>query len=201
MSLPKSRMPLAKTLSRPGRSGTPSPGVEVRVLDAEGRPVPDGTQGVLWVKTPSAAVGYWKRLDHSRRTFVGDWFRTGDVYVRDADGFYTHCGREDDFFKVAGQWVVPADVEAAMLKHPGVLEAVVVGAADASGLIKTFVFVIPRDEAADPEGLAAELRQLAESSLPAHERPREIRVVRELPRTDTGKLKRFLLKEEVEGRR
>jgi acyl-coenzyme A synthetase/AMP-(fatty) acid ligase len=77
----------------------------------------------------------------------------------------------------------------------------VVGAADASGLIKTFVFVIPRDEATDPEGLAAELRQLAESSLPAHERPREIRVVRELPRTDTGKLKRFLLKEEVEGRR
>ena len=138
---------------------------------------------MLWVKTPSAAVGYWKRLDHSRRTFVGDWFRTGDVYVRDADGFYTHCGREDDFFKVAGQWVVPADVEAAMLKHPGVLEAVVVGAEDASGLIKTFVFVIPRDEAADPEGLAAELRQLAESSLPAHERPREIRVVRELPRT------------------
>jgi benzoate-CoA ligase family protein len=188
-------------LSRPGRSGTPSPGVEVRVLDAEGRPVPDGTQGVLWVKTPSAAVGYWKRLDHSRRTFVGDWFRTGDVYVRDADGFYTHCGREDDFFKVAGQWVVPADVEAAMLKHSGVLEAVVVGAEDASGLMKTFVFVIPRDEAADPEGLAAELRQLAESSLPAHERPREIRVVRELPRTDTGKLKRFLLKQEVEGGR
>ncbi len=175
--------------------------MEVRLLDAQGQSVPDGTQGVLWVKTPSAALGYWKRLDHSRRTFVGDWFRTGDVYVRDADGFYTHCGREDDFFKVAGQWVVPAEVEAAMLKHPAVLEAGVVGAEEASGLIKTFVFVVPRDGATDATALAAELKRLAESSLPAHQRPREIRVVSELPRTATGKLQRFRLKEEVEAHR
>ena len=187
--------------SRAGCSGTPSPGVEVRLLDAQGQPVPDGSQGVLWVKTPSAAMGYWKRLDHSRRTFVGDWFRTGDVYVRDADGFYTHCGREDDFFKVAGQWVVPADVEAAMLKHPAVLEAGVVGAEEASGLIKTFVFVVPRDDKTDAESLTAELTRLAEISLPAHQRPREIRIVRELPRTATGKLQRFRLKEDVEARR
>lgn len=187
--------------SRAGCSGTPSPGVEVRLLDAQDQPVPDGTQGVLWVKTPSAATGYWKRLDHSRRTFVGDWFRTGDVYVRDAEGFYTHCGREDDFFKVAGQWVVPAEVEAAMLKHPAVLEAGVVGAAEPSGLIKTFVFVVPRDGAADATALAAELGRLAESSLPTHQRPREIRVVSELPRTATGKLQRYRLKEAVETHR
>ena len=186
--------------SRPGCSGTPSPGVEVRVLDPDGKPVPDGTQGVLWVKTPSAAMGYWKRLDHSRRTFVGDWFRTGDVYVRDADGFYTHCGREDDFFKVAGQWVVPADVEAAMLKHPAVLEAAVVGAEEASGLVKTFVFVVPKNGGPDAKELTEELRRLAETSLPPHQRPREIRVVRELPRTDTGKLQRFRLKAEVEAK-
>jgi len=187
--------------SRPGCSGTPSPGVEVRLLDAQGQPVSDGTQGVLWVKTPSAATGYWKRLEHSRRAFVGEWFRTGDVYVRDADGFYTHCGREDDFFKVAGQWVVPAEVEAAMLKHPAVLEAGVVGAEEASGLIKTFVFVVPRDGTTDAGALTAELKRLAESSLPAHQRPREIRVVRELPRTATGKLQRFRLKEDVEAHR
>ena len=185
--------------SRAGSSGIPSPGVEVRLLDAQGQPVPDGTQGVLWVKTPSAATGYWKRLEHSRRTFVGDWFRTGDAYVRDADGFYTHCGREDDFFKVAGQWVVPAEVEAAMLKHPAVLEAGVVGAEEASGLIKTFAFVVPREETADAGALTAELKRLAESSLPPHQRPREIRVVRELPRTATGKLQRFRLKEDVEA--
>jgi benzoate-CoA ligase family protein len=187
--------------SRAGCSGTPSPGVEVRLLDAQGQPVPDGTQGVLWVKTPSAATGYWKRLDHSRRTFVGDWFKTGDVYLRDADGFYTHCGREDDFFKVAGQWVMPAEVEAVMLKHPAVLEAGVVGAEEASGLIKTFVFVVPRDENTDAGTLSAELKRLAESALPPHQRPREIRIVRELPRTDTGKLKRFRLKEDVESHR
>jgi benzoate-CoA ligase family protein len=187
-------------LSRAGCSGTPSPGVEIRLLDTQGQPVPDGSQGVLWVKTPSAATGYWKRLDHTRRTFVGEWFRTGDVYVRDADGFYTHCGREDDFFKVAGQWVFPAQVEAAMLKHPGVLEAGVVGAEDAGGLIKTFAFVVPRDGGADTDRLAAELRRLAESSLPSHQRPREIRFVRELPRTATGKLQRFRLKGDVETR-
>jgi len=187
--------------SRAGCSGTPAPGVEVRLLDGQGQPVPDGSQGVLWVKTPSAAMGYWKRLDHSRRTFVGDWFRTGDVYVRDADGFYTHFGREDDFFKVAGQWVVPGDVEAAMLKHPAVLEAGVVGAEEASGLVKTFAFVVPRDEKTDADSLAAELKRLAESALPAHQRPREIRIVRELPRTATGKLQRFRLKEDVEAGR
>lgn len=187
--------------SRAGCSGTPSPGVEVRLLDTQGQPVSDGTQGVLWVKTPSAATGYWKRLDHSRRTFVGDWFRTGDIYTRDADGFYTHCGREDDFFKVAGQWVMPAEVEAAMLKHPAVLEAGVVGAEEASGLIKTFVFIVPRDAKTDAGTLSAELERLAESSLAAHQRPREIRVVRELPRTATGKLQRFRLKEDVEAHR
>src|SRR5438876_561952 len=135
--------------SRAGSTGTPVDGTEVKLLDAAGEPVADGAQGVLWAKTPSTAAGYWKRLDHSRRTFVGDWFRTGDVYTRDADGFYTHCGREDDFFKVAGQWVVPADVEAALMQHPAVLEAGVVGAEEASGLVKPFVFVVPRDPGAE----------------------------------------------------
>jgi acyl-coenzyme A synthetase/AMP-(fatty) acid ligase len=88
--------------SRPGSSGEPVPGTEARILDAEGRPVPDGQEGVLWVRTPSQAAGYWQRLDHSRRTFVGDWFRTGDVYRREADGGLVHCGREDEFFNVAG---------------------------------------------------------------------------------------------------
>jgi benzoate-CoA ligase family protein len=187
--------------SRAGSSGTPSPGVEVRLLDPQQRPVAEGAQGVLWVKTPSAAAGYWQRPDHSRRTFVDEWFRTGDIYVRDADGFYTHCGREDDFFKVAGQWVVPADVEAALMKHPAVLEAGVVGAAEASGLVKPFVFVVPRDPATEPVGLRSELMLLAERTLPSHQRPRDIRVVTELPRTDTGKLQRFKLKEAVETNR
>ena len=183
---------------RAGSTGTPVDGTEIKLLDAAGKPVADGEQGVLWAKTPSTAAGYWKRLDHSRRTFVGDWFRTGDVYVRDADGFYTHCGREDDFFKVAGQWVVPGDVEAALMKHPAVLEAGVVGAAEASGLVKPFVFVVPRDAATEPGAFRSELMRLAEQTLPSHERPRDIRIVSELPRTATGKLQRFKLKEIVE---
>ena len=180
---------------RAGSTGTPVDGTEIKLLDAAGKPVADGEQGVLWAKTPSTAAGYWKRLDHSRRTFVGDWFRTGDVYVRDADGFYTHCGREDDFFKVAGQWVVPGDVEAALMKHPAVLEAGVVGAEEASGLVKSFVFVVPRDAATEPGELRSELMRLAEQTLPSHQRPRDIRIVTELPRTATGKLQRFKLKE------
>jgi benzoate-CoA ligase family protein len=182
---------------RAGSTGTPVDGTEIKLLDAAGQPVADGEQGVLWAKTPSTAAGYWKRLDHTRRIFVGDWFRTGDVYVRDTDGFLTHCGREDDFFKVAGQWVAPGEVEAALMKHPGVLEAGVVGAAEASGLIKPFVFIVPRDATVEAAALQLELMRHAERLLPSHQRPREIRIVAELPRTATGKLQRFKLKEYV----
>ena len=186
--------------SRPGSTGTPVPGTEARLLDAEGRPVPDGEQGVLWVRTPSAAAGYWRRLDHSRRAFVGEWFRTGDVYHRDADGFYVHCGREDDSFKVAGMWVVPGDVEAAALGHPGVSEAGVVGAEGPSGLVKPFLFVVPREGGAAPTDLEAGLRRRLEEELPAHQRPQAIVVVSELPRTATGKLQRFKLREDARRR-
>jgi benzoate-CoA ligase family protein len=182
---------------RAGTTGTTVSGSEIKLLDAAGQPVADGEQGVLWAKTPSTAAAYWKSLDHSRRTFVGDWFRTGDVYVRDADGYLTHCGREDDFFKVAGQWVAPGDVEAVLMKHPDVLEVGVVGAAEASGLIKPFVFIVPRDATVEAAELQVELMRHAERLLPSHQRPREIRIVAELPRTATGKLQRFKLKEYV----
>ena len=181
--------------SRAGSSGEPVPGTEARILDAEGRPVPEGEEGVLWVRTPSQAAGYWQRLDHSRRTFVGDWFRTGDVYRREADGGHVHCGREDDFFKVAGQWVAPAAIESVLLRHPGVLDGGVVGAEEAGGLTKPFVFVVPRDPAAEPEALRADVRRFLEGALAPHQRPREIRVLSELPRTATGKLQRFRLRE------
>ncbi|MGH7316666.1 MAG: benzoate-CoA ligase family protein [Candidatus Rokuibacteriota bacterium] len=187
--------------SRPGSSGEPVPGTEARILDTQGQPVPDGQEGVLWVRTPSQAAGYWQRLDHSRRTFVGEWFRTGDVYRREADGGHVHCGREDDFFKVAGQWVAPGEVESVLLRHPGVLDGGVVGAEEAGGLIKPFVFVVPRDPAAAPEALRADVRRYLEGALPPHQRPREISIVSELPRTATGKLQRFRLRELCKGAR
>jgi len=181
--------------SRAGTSGLPVPGTEARLLDPEGHPVADGEEGVLWVRTPSQAAQYYQRLDHSRRTFVGEWFRTGDVYRCDPDGYHVHCGREDDFFKVAGQWVAPAEVESVLLRHPGVLDGGVVGAPEAGGLIKPFAFVVPRDPAGSPEALEADVRGYLEAALAPHQRPRAIRVVSELPRTATGKLQRFRLRE------
>jgi benzoate-CoA ligase len=185
--------------SRPGSSGLPVPGTEAKILDAQGQPVPEGEEGVLWVRTPSLAAGYWRRLDHTRRTFVGDWFRTGDVYRREADGVHVHCGREDDFFKVAGQWVAPADVESVLLRHPAVLDAGVVGAPEAGGLIKPFVFVVPREPSLAPDALREDVRRFLDGALPPHQRPREIRIVSELPRTATGKLQRFRLRELAEA--
>ena len=183
--------------SRPGSTGTPVPGTEVRLLDAGGHEVREGEEGILHVKTGSASPAYWNRLDRSRATFIGAWFRTGDVYRRDADGFYYHCGREDDFFKVAGLWVAPAEVETVLLSHPGVAEAGVVGGEEPSGLVKPFAFVVPKDEAKPTDELVAELTALAESNLAPHQRPRKILVVPELPRTATGKLQRFVLKERI----
>ena len=183
--------------SRAGSAGQPVPGTEVRLLDAEGRAVPEGEPGVLHVRTSSACTGYWNRLDVSRRAFVGEWFRTGDVLTRDADGFHYHDGRDDERFKVAGQWVAPGEVEAVLRSHPDVLEVGVVGAVDHGGLVKAVAFVVPRapDHA---EGLAEALVAHAAAKLPTHQRPRQIRVVSELPRTVTGKLQRYVLREWAE---
>ena len=180
--------------SRPGSTGRPVPGVEARIVDAEGRDAEAEREGVLWVKAPSAAAGYWARPEQSARTFDGQWFRTGDVCVRDADGYYYHRGREDDFFKVAGQWVSPGRVESALLEHPAVADAGVAGAEDTAGLVKPFAFVVPRAAGAGSPALKSELLGLLERRLAPHERPRDLLIVPELPRTATGKLQRYKLR-------
>jgi benzoate-CoA ligase family protein len=182
--------------SRAGSAGEPVPGTEVRLLDAADRPVADDTPGVLHVRTPSAAAGYWNRPDLSARAFRGEWFRTGDLMTRDADGFYYYAGREDEMFKVAGQWVAPADVEAALLSHPDVVDAGVVGAAVGGGLVKPVAFVVPREGAG--AGLIEALAAHAAAELPAFQRPKRIHLVDELPRTATGKLQRFVLRARAE---
>lgn len=178
-----------------GSSGVPIPGTDARILDAEGREVPTGEQGVLWVRSPSAAIGYWRRLEATRQIFVGDRYCTRDVYHRDEDGFYFYHGREDDFFKVAAQWVIPTNVEKTLLAHPAVLEAAVVGAEDRMGLVKAVAFVVPKDSQADRAALAREVALAAVRALSPHERPRRVIVTTELPRTATGKLQRFKLHE------
>jgi benzoate-CoA ligase family protein len=184
--------------SRPGSAGTLVPGTEARLLDSEGRAVADGEPGVLHLRTPSVSPAYWNRLDLSRRAFVGEWFRTGDVMTRDADGFYHHAGRDDEMFKVAGMWVAPADVEAALLAHPAVADAGVVGAPAEGGLVKPVAFVVARPTGAEPEALTEELATHVADKLPSHQIPRRIRVVEELPRTVTGKLQRYVLREWAE---
>ena len=183
--------------SRAGSAGVPVPGTEVRLLDVEGRPVAGGEPGVLHVRTPSASPAYWNRLDLSRRAFIGEWFRTGDVMTRDADGFYYHAGRDDELFKVAGMWVSPGDLESVLLSHPGVADAGVVGAAAEAGLLKPVAFVVSRG-GMEPEALAEELGDYVGVKVPSHQRPRRIRVVEELPRTVTGKLQRYVLREWAE---
>jgi 4-hydroxybenzoate-CoA ligase/benzoate-CoA ligase len=184
--------------SRAGSAGQPVPGTEVRLLDDAGRAVVDGAAGVLHVRTPSVSVGYWNRLDASRHAFVGEWFRTGDLLTRDADGFYYHDGRDDERFKVAGLWVTPAEVEAALGSHPDVVDTGVVGAISDAGLVKTVAFVVPRLGHAEP--LAAALAAHVETRLPSHQRPHQIHLVDELPRTVTGKLRRYVLRERAEHR-
>jgi len=183
--------------SRAGSAGTPVPGTDVRLLDADGQPAGADEAGVLHVRTPSASAGYWNRPDDSRGAFAGGWFRTGDVLTRGADGFYRHEGRADDFFKVAGQWVRPAEVEDVLLAHPGVAEAAVVGVPGSGGLVKAFAFVVPKN-GAPAERLVRELTALADERLAAHQRPQRITLVDELPRTTNGKVQRSVLKDCIE---
>ncbi len=181
--------------SRAGSCGMPVSGSEVRLVGSEGEDVGGDTPGVLHVRTPSASTRYWNRAEATRRAFAGGWFRTGDVYTRDADGFYYHRGREDDLFKVAGMWVSPGDIENVLLSHPAVVDVGVVGAPDASGLVKAFAFVVAKPEAS--AGVGEELRRLAAAKLATHAQPRAIVLVDALPRTATGKLQRFALRERV----
>jgi benzoate-CoA ligase family protein len=178
---------------RPGSSGIPVTGYEVAIRDEFGQPVADGTPGDLYLKAPSAALGYWCRTDVTRKVFQGEWMRTGDVYVRSADGFYSCLGRSSDMIKAGGIWVSPAEVESRLLEHPCVAQAAVVGLADAEGLETPVACVVPaRGEAAVG---AAELVAFCKDGMAAFKRPREVLFVDSLPTTATGKLRRFAVRE------
>ena len=132
---------------RYGTTGVAVPGYELRIVDDKGAEVADGELGELLVRGPTAAEGYWNQREKTRRTFEGEWTRTGDNYVRDADGMYRYCGRNDDMFKVSGLWVSPFDVESALISHPAVLEAAVVSKEDGDGLLRPKAFITLKDDA------------------------------------------------------
>ena len=177
-----------------GTSGRPVPGYRVRLVDEHGVDVADGEIGELLVDAPSAGEGYWNQRSKSRHTFEGRWTRTGDKYVRDAEGRYTYCGRADDMFKVSGIWVSPFEVESALVTHPAVLEAAVVPQGDADGLLKPKAFVVlrPGERGAD---LCESLKEHVKTSVGPWKYPRWIEIVDALPKTATGKIQRFKLRE------
>jgi 4-hydroxybenzoate-CoA ligase len=176
-----------------GTSGRPVPGYRVRLVNEAGGEAPDGEVGELLVDAPSAGEGYWNQRSKSRQTFEGHWTRTGDKYTRDADGRYTFCGRSDDMFKVSGIWVSPFEVESALITHPAVLEAAVVPEADPDGLLKPKAFVVLR-AGANADGLHEALKEHVKQKIGVWKYPRWIDVVDSLPKTATGKIQRFKLR-------
>jgi len=179
---------------RYGTSGRAVPGYELRLLDEQSREVAEGEVGELFVNGPSAAEGYWNQRDKSRSTFGGAWMRTGDKFVRDREGRYTYCGRADDMFKVSGAWVSPFEVESALVSHPAVLEAAVIPHADADGLLKPKAYVVLKNAQTLGE-LDAALREHVKSAVGPWKYPRWIEVLDALPKTATGKIQRFKLRE------
>jgi len=180
---------------RPGTSGMPVPGYETKLLDDAGAEVtaPD-TPGYLHVRGPSIATGYWQRPEATSLAFLGDWLRTGDVYTRSADGYWTFLGRNNDMIKASGIWVSPAEVESVLIEHPDVLEAAVVGARDDAGLETTVAFVVPRaGHTIDAAAIDAHCR----SRMATFKRPRRLVVLDELPKTATGKIQRYALRERL----
>jgi len=179
-----------------GTSGVPLDGYELKLVDEQDREVGDDEIGELWVRGESAGAGYWNQREKTRRTFIGDWMRTGDKYVRRSDGVYTYCGRTDDMFKVSGIWVSPFEVEAALISHPLVLEAAVVPAADGNGLIKPKAYVVLKDYHDNDGGrtLYEELKVHVKRTIGAWKYPRWIEFVDSLPKTATGKIQRFMLR-------
>jgi 4-hydroxybenzoate-CoA ligase len=185
---------------RYGSTGKPVPGYDVKIVDENGHELGDEEVGELVVRGPSAGDGYWNQRAKSRRTFAGEWTYTGDKYRRDRDGYYYYCGRTDDMFKVSGMWVSPFDVEAALVSHEAVLEAAVIGKQDADGLTKPKAFIVLKNGYAADERLLETLKLHVKERAGPWKYPRWIDIRPDLPRTATGKIQRFKLRDEEAGR-
>jgi len=180
---------------RYGTTGVPVPGYDVELRGEDGKPVADGEVGDLYIRGPSAALMYWTNHAKSRATFQGEWTRSGDKYARGEDGRYVYAGRADDMLKVSGIYVSPFEVEAALVQHPAVLEAAVIGRQDADGLTKTKAFVVLKTGHAPGPALEETLKAFVKDKLAPYKYPRYLEFIDELPKTATGKIQRFRLRE------
>jgi len=184
---------------RYGTSGIAVPGYDLRIVEEHGSDLPDGKVGELLVRGLSAADGYWNQREKSRSTFRGEWTATGDKYIRDAEGWYRYQGRADAMFKVSGIWVSPFEVEAALMSHPAVQEAAVIGRMDEDGLTKPMAFIVLKDSGVDAAALHEELLAHVKATASPWKYPRWIEVVEDLPKTTAGKIQRFRLRTSVTG--
>ncbi len=179
----------------PGSSGTAVPGYEVKTVDDDGRPVPDGEIGNLWVKGDSSSPFYWNKHEQTKFAMRGEWFVSGDKYRRDEAGDYWYSGRSDDMLKAGGIWVSPVEVENTLIEHPAVLEAGVVGRDDDDGLVKPKAFVVLAEGHEGSDALAEDLTDFVREKIAAYKRPRWYEFIDSLPKTATGKIQRFKLRE------
>ncbi len=179
---------------RPGSTGKPVPGYELKLMDEDGREVPQGEIGTLMVRGDSAAQFYWRRREKTRKTMQGEWINTGDKYYVDKEGYYWCAGRSDDMLKVGGIWVSPVEVENCLVEHRAVLESAIVGRKDDQGLIKPKAFVVLREGISPSEALAEELKEWVQERLAKYKYPRWIDFIPELPKSATGKIQRFRLR-------
>ena len=177
---------------RYGTTGKPVPGYEIALRGDDGRAVPAGEMGDLYIRGPSAALMYWNNREKSRDTFQGAWTKAGDKYTCDADGYYTYAGRNDDMLKVSGIYVSPFEVEATLIRHPAILEAAVIGKSDNDGLVKTKAFVVLKPG----QTLTQEqVKAFCQTHLAPYKYPRFVEFINELPKTATGKVQRFKLRD------
>jgi len=185
--------------TRPGSSGRPVPGYEARIVDEQGEEVEPGVAGRLLMRGDSAARAYWNNPEKTAATMLpGGWLNTGDTYVRDPDGYFFYQGRSDDMMKVGGIWTSPFEIEAKLIEHPQVLEAAVVARADDAGLVKPEAWIVLTDPAQAGDELVAELKELCKRGLAPYKYPRWWHFVTELPKTATGKIQRFRLRDRAD---
>lgn len=182
---------------RPGSSGQIIPGYEAKIVDENNHTVASGEIGSLLVKADSTCAFYWNKHERTKEMIEGHWIRTGDKYYQDADGYFWYAGRSDDMLKCSGAWVSPVEIESALIEHPAVQEAAVVGKKDSDELIKPAACVVLKDNMEGTPELARELQEFVVNRLPVFKRPRWIEFFPELPKTATGKLQRYKLRQQL----
>jgi len=181
--------------SKPNSTGKIVPGYEAKIVDPDGNELPDGESGILWIKGESTASQYWNKHEKTKGAFVGEWYNTGDQYVRDAEGFFTYDGRGDDMIKAGGIWVSPVEVEACLMTHPAVLEAGVVGVEDEDALIKPKAFIVFKEGINVDDALMEEVKLYVKKTIAPFKFPRWMEQIDELPKTATGKIQRYKLRD------